>query len=483
MLKHPPFYAHSALLLGVLLLTMSPAVMSQPVSGTPLVGNWQGTLNAMGSKLRVVFHVAKTDSNTLEATLDSPDQGAIGIPVSSVNIKDDSVMLDVAQIGGSYEAVLSADRSSMDGKWRQGGMAFDLTMNKTSEKVAVNRPQEPKPPFPYRSEDVTYENTAEGVRLAGTLTLPDSGGPFPAAIMITGSGPQNRDEELFGHKVFLVIADYLTRRGIAVLRVDDRGVGGSTGGNWSNSTTADNATDVMAGIEFLKARADIDRGKIGLIGHSEGGIIAPMVAAKTKDVAFVVMLAGTGYSGAQIIVEQTRLLEEATGASPEKVAEDVDHLTGIISIAESGKDSSETDRALRHYLASTYSQWGADLKNAGADSARVIEAQVRTFNSPWFRFFLAYDPLPTLRKVKCPVLAMDGSLDLQVPAEENLQAIGDALKAGGNTDYTTKLMPGLNHVFQHAKTGGENEYSQIEETFAPEALKLMGDWITERVKK
>lgn len=458
-----------------------PAI-SQSKQTRQVAGDWQGTLEAAGSKLRVVFHVTVSDSGTLAGTLDSPDQGAFGIPVSGVTVTGDSLEIVIPAISGSYEGRLSADNSTVEGKWKQAGAVFDLKLNRSAEKITMNRPQEPKPPFPYRSEDVTFQNSAQGIKLAGTLTMPDGVGPFPAAILITGSGPENRDEELFGHKIFLVIADYLTRRGIAVLRYDDRGVGGSTGGRWDSYTTADYATDVTAAISFLESRKEIDPAKIGLIGHSEGGIIGPMVASESRDVAFVVMLAGTGCTGAKLLPTQVRLLETADGMPAEKVEADVAHMLKIVSIAGSGKDSVESADEIRNYLSSTYSEWGADFKKSGADSSQLIERQVAAFDAPWFRFFMSYDPIPALEKVKCPVLAMGGSLDFQVPAKDNLTAIGNALKKGGNRDYTTRLMPGLNHVFQHATTGSESEYSRIEETFSPEALKLMGDWIAERMK-
>lgn len=460
-----------------LMLSSTAAAQTRP--DTSIVGAWQGTLEFGGNKLRVVFHITKTDSGTLGGTMDSPDQGAKGIPLSSVTLRDDSVVLGVTAIGGVYEGKFSAGRSLIEGKWEQSGVALPLNVNYTTMAVEIKRPQEPKPPFPYKSEEVAYENTTEGVKLAGTLTMPDSGGPFPAIILITGSGPQNRNEELLGHKPFLVIADYLTRRGIAVLRVDDRGVGGSTGST-TNSTTADFATDVLAGIEFLKSRSYINPNKIGLIGHSEGGIIAPMVASQSKDVAFIIMLAGTGLPGEDIILTQKRLIEEADSVAPGKVKGDLGRDEKIYTIIKSGKDSAGIAENLRSYLKSTLPEWGADVQKGGGDPEKMIDSQVRSLDSPWFRYFLTYDPRPALEKVKCPVLAMDGALDLQVSAKENLNEIETALKKGGNKDYTIKLMPGLNHLFQDAKTGSPNEYAQIEETFAPEALKVMGDWIVEK---
>jgi pimeloyl-ACP methyl ester carboxylesterase len=470
--------------LGAILL-MPMVLTARMQADTSVVGTWQGALEVGGTKLKVVFHIARTDSGTLAGTLDSPDQGAMGIPLGKITLTCDSITIAIPAVGGGYAGRFTGDRSSISGDWSQLGGRAPLRLDRLSPtaEVEMKRPQEPVPPYPYKEEEVSYENERQGNKLSGTLTLPDSGAPFPAVILITGSGPENRDEEIFGHRPFLVIADYLTRRGIAVLRADDRGVGGSTGGRWDSYTTADYATDVVSGIEYLKGRKDIDPKRIGLVGHSEGGIIGPMVAAQSKDVAFVVMLAGTGYRGDRIIVEQMKLEEEVDGVPAAKVERDARQFEKEISIVESGADSSAIAGQLRDYLSSTYSEWGAEFKKNGVDSTKVIEAQIQSLNSAWFRYFLTYDPARTLERVKCPVLAMDGTLDLQVPGKENLDAIEKALKRGGNKDYTIKLMPGLNHLFQDAKTGSEKEYAQIEETFSPAALKVMGDWIVEKTRR
>ena len=449
---------------------------------TSIIGMWQGTLNVGGAKLRLVFHVTKTDSGTLVSTLDSPDQGAKGIPVSKVTVSGDSVIFTVGTVGGAYEGKFSDDSGSIDGKWKQSGADFPLVLTRTTVEIKYNRPQEPKPPFPYKAEEVSFDSKATGMKYTGTLTLPDSGGPFPAAILITGSGVHDRNEDVFGHKPFLVIADYLTRRGIAVLRVDDRGVGGSTG-NKMEATSADHAKDVIAEIEFLKSRSEINPKEIGLIGHSEGGIIAPMVAAESKDVSFIVMLAGTGMTGGEIIIEQTKLISKSEGVPEEKIEQEVNQDENVFRIIKSSSDSTTIADSLKKYLRTTLPQSSSEGEKNKGDSEKAIEAKAKSLLSPWFRYFIAYDPVPALEKVKCPVLAMDGTLDLQVPPEENLRIIGDALKKSGNKDYTIKLMPGLNHLFQDAKTGSPNEYVQIEETFSPEALKVMGDWIVEKAGK
>ena len=330
-----------------------------------------------------------------------------------------------------------------------------------------NRPQEPKKPNPYREEEVTFENKEEpGLKLAGTLTFPGSGGPFPAVLLISGSGAQNRNEEIMGHKPFLVLADHLTRRGIAVLRVDDRGVGGSSDGP-PDATSLDFAGDVLAGVTYLKSRKEIDPQRIGLIGHSEGGIIAPIVASKSSDVAFIVLMAGTGVNGREVLFEQGRLLAQAAGASEEQIAANRKIQTTIFDVLNATPDSETAEKQIREAL------------SGASPSVRdiVLGAQLKMVLSQWFRHFLNYDPRLTLEKVRCPVLALIGEKDLQVSPSQNLPEIEKALTAAGNKDFKAVELPGLNHLFQTCKTGAVAEYGQIEETIAPAALELISGWI------
>ncbi|MGO9480759.1 MAG: alpha/beta hydrolase family protein [Candidatus Kryptoniota bacterium] len=458
-------------ILSISFSSLPPASICQTKIDGLAIGTWQGTLEFSGNKIRIVFHVAKTDSGTMAVSLDSPDQGIKGIPAAVALVDRDSVRFSVESIGGDYVGRVSANDSSIDGKWMQGGFNLPLTMIRTNVEITYNRPQEPKPPFPYESEDVVFESNVTGMKYAGTLTYPDSGGPFPAAILITGSGAHDRNEELFGHKPFLVIADYLTRRGIAILRVDDRGIGGSTG-NKMEATSPDHARDVTAEIKFLKSHKEINPHKIGLIGHSEGGIIAPMVAAKSDDVAFIVLLAGPGIPGYQVILDQITLLNKSAGADDSSINAALSVEKRVLDIVMTEKNSVKAAVRLT-----------AILETEGGETVASADASIDQLLSPSYRSLLQYDPHQTLDKLKCPVLAMDGTLDLQVPGEENLKAIGDALKEGGNKDYTIKLLPGLNHLFQDAKTGSPTEYAQIEETISPKALKVIGDWIEERVSQ
>jgi pimeloyl-ACP methyl ester carboxylesterase len=340
----------------------------------------------------------------------------------------------------------------------------------------MSRPQNPKKPYPYDEIEVSYENKLDGIKLTGALTVPRSKGPFPAVILITGSGPQDRDETILGHKPFLVLADYLTRRGIAVLRVDDRGVGGSTGSLWG-STSADFAEDVLAGVAFLKGRKEINPAQIGLIGHSEGGMIAPMVASRSKDIAFIVSLAGPGVPCDEILYTQS-----AAGLKLAKTpAETLTLLRTLqdrlFATIRAEKDRAQAEKTFRAAAEEISSKLSKEEKKPALD---VVDEQARILLTPWGRYFLDYDPRPALRKVTCPVLALNGAKDVQVDASVNLRAIEAALKEAGNKDVTIRELPGLNHMFQTCQTGAISEYFSIEETLAPVVLETVADWIAKR---
>jgi len=342
-------------------------------------------------------------------------------------------------------------------------IALVLTLLGASPALAANpRPQTPMRPFPYREIDVGYDNPkAPGVYLAGALTLPQGNGPFPAVVLITGSGAQDRDESMAGHKPFLILADALTRRGLAVLRVDDRGVGGSLGAK-PNDTTADFATDVEAGVAFLRTRTDIDPKRIGLLGHSEGGEIAPMVAARDPSIAFIVMMAGPAIPGDQIIAAQTRDIALASGAPPAAAETSFQLEKRILDAVKAAPDE-----------AAIASQVNAVMHAAGQPDLQP--AALQAFRSKWYRDFLAYDPAPALRALKIPVLALIGDKDTQVPAKENIPVLQTAL--AGDPKAEVRVIPGVNHLFQPAKTGAPSEYSATGQTIAPEVLDLITGWV------
>jgi fermentation-respiration switch protein FrsA (DUF1100 family) len=442
-----------------------------------LTGIWTGKLSLPNSlELTIVFNLSKNDSGKYTSTLDSPDQGAMGIPTESTMIIGDSILIKIPVVQGFYTGKIFYDEMKIDGKWSQGGMSLDLNVKKVEKLEGRNRPQEPKEPFPYNSEEVLFENETDDVLLAGTLTFPKEGNKFPAVVMISGSGGQDRNEELLGHKPFLVISDYLTKNGIAVLRFDDRGIAQSTG-NHDTATSEDFAKDVLAAVNFLQTRNEIDKTKIGLIGHSEGGIIAPLVAVQSNDVAFIIMMAGLGIPGDSILYIQGELIQRAEGMSEEEIQKSVKTQREIFSIVKNSNDDEKLEADLKEKFYAEYSAMSEEEKAKLGDPEVYLDMQIKTITSSWFKYFLRFDPVPILEKVKCPVLALNGEKDLQVPPKENLSAIESSLKKGGNKNFEVKMLPGLNHLFQTSTTGKISEYGQIEETISQVALQTILDWI------
>lgn len=439
-----------------------------------ITGRWNGVLKVQGTQLRVVFNIAQTD-NGYSATMDSPDQGAKGIPVTNTTFKNQKIKFEVTNARIEYDGELSED--IIIGTFKQGGQEFPMNLSREAiKKKIVKRPQEPIKPYAYYSENVVFKNSKANVSLSGTLTLPEKDGIFPVVILITGSGPQNRDEELLGHKPFLIISDYLTKNKIAVLRYDDRGVGQSTG-DFKTATSADFATDVESAIAYLKTRKEIKKNKIGLIGHSEGGLIAPIVASKSKDVSFIVLLAGTGIQGDTLLLLQQELIAKANGVLETDIKESVQTNRKLFEIVVNSNDNSKLKADLTDKLNELLkNEPNTEIPN-GMKKEEFVSMQVNQISSPWMVYFMKYNPVTTLKQVTCPVLAINGEKDLQVPSKENLSAIKNALTKGGNLNVTTKEFPNLNHLFQECKTGSPNEYATIEQTFSPIVLAEITKWI------
>jgi len=440
-----------------------------------LAGHWEGTMELPGMLMNFMVDLTYEDG-TWSGTMDIPMQGAMGIPLSGIKVSGAAIEFALADVPGDPIWKGTLEEGKIEGTLTQSGMSFPFHLGR--EKVTgPARPQEPKPPFPYDEEEVTYNNGE--VVLAGTLTLPRQGSPYPAVLLITGSGPQDRNEEIFGHKPFLLVADYLTRAGIAVLRVDDRGVGGSTHG-YRQPTSADFVHDVLAGVEFLRLRPEIDPQRVGLIGHSEGGMIAPMAAAESDKVAFVVMLAGTAVPGMDILLEQLKLITRAAGATEEQLQVQWEAQYDALLLARSGADSIQVREAIRVLVEVQMARLPEDQRPTDEVLNAQTTQEINRVLSPWFRYFLDFDPRTVLRRVRVPVLALNGKLDLQVPPYLNLPEIADALRQAGNTDVTIREFPGLNHLFQTANTGSPAEYAMIEETMSPVVLEAVRDWILER---
>ncbi|MDT3738807.1 MAG: alpha/beta fold hydrolase [Candidatus Kapabacteria bacterium] len=447
--------------------------------GQDITGQWNGIIKVQGMQLSLVFHITKSDSG-LTSTMDSPDQKAFGIPVTSTTFENSKLKMVIATANIEYNGEFKSD--NIAGTFKQSGQEFPLNLTKgIIEKEVIIRPQEPKKPYPYYSEDVKFRNNKDSITLAGTLTLPQKEGNFPAVILITGSGPQNRDEELMGHKPFLVLSDYLTRNGIAVLRFDDRGFGESEG-NFQTATTFDFAADVESAVEYLKTRKEINKSKIGLAGHSEGGIIAPIVAAQmTDDIDFIVLLAGTGIRGDELLLLQQKLIYSASGVSEVDLRKILESNKKAFKLIQQSKDDKILEKELTEFIRETIKSDSTSIPE-GMTEDDLVALQVSRITNPWMLNFIRYDPATALEKVKCPVLAVNGAKDLQVPPNENLSAIKNALDKGGNHNVTIMLFPNLNHLFQECNTGLPDEYGGIEQTFSPIALEDITNWIVKQTK-
>ena len=434
-----------------------------------ITGQWNGILSVQGMELRLVFHISGEDT-AYDVKMDSPDEKAFGIP-GSAGFGDSTLNIKIDKLGVRYQGRYGSN--GITGIFYQSGQSFPLKLSRDPiEKKAVFRPQEPEKPYPYFSEDVRFPGDSGNITLAGTLTLPNGKKRFPVAILITGSGPQNRDEEFMTHKPFLVLADHLTKNGIAVLRYDDRGFGESTGKH-GRATSADFANDVRTAIAYLKTRREIDTSRIGLIGHSEGGLIAPMVAADTE-VAFIVLLAGPGVSGSQILLKQVETITRSQGVDEEIVQREVSISRDVFELFNQYGEDESFETRLKEYL-------NNNVLPEGIDKNEFIKMQVSQFRRPWMRYFLKYDPANSLKHVKCPVLALNGEKDVQV-APENLVVIEKAIRQGGNDNVTVKKYPDMNHLFQTCKTGAMNEYATIEQTIDPVVLNTISGWVLKQTK-
>jgi uncharacterized protein len=431
-------------------------------------GVWQGAFETNGMRFRMQLHISHDTEGQLVAALDSIDQGISGFPATNVTQKESAIHFDLPAVDGVYDGTLNAAKNAISGTWKQGDNSSVLHFKRSGQILELRRPQTPAKPYPYSEEEIVFQNAKGGSSLAGTLTIPRGQRPFAAAILLGGSGPLDRDAADSGHRPFLILADHLTRKGVAVLRYDKRGIGKSTG-NYDGATTADFTSDAEAALVFLRTRNEIDARRIGIVGHSEGAVIAPMIAARSSDVAWIVMLAGPATDGEQTLRLQSDLITRAAGASDEQVAKSLEFDRQSYLLVRQEKDRTTLENKLGELV--KVSDLGAAVPPA------FLQRQIHWISSPWFRYFLDYDPAPALQKTKCPVLALSGEKDLQVPPKENLPLIKKALEDGGNTDFQVSELPGLNHLFQHCQTGLPAESRSIEETIAPEALTAVSTWV------
>jgi alpha/beta superfamily hydrolase len=448
------------------------SAFSQDISG-----DWNGEAKRGEKLITFVFKIEKENSK-YSSTMSVPTFRVSGIKPSTTTFIDEKLIIDGSNVGMNYKGIFNKESQQFEGTYKEGGLEMTLNLKKGAIKIEdLRRPQEPVKPYPYYEEDVVFKNIEAKVSLAGTLTLPNKNEKFPVVILISGSGPQDRDESFMGHKPFLVLADHLTKQGIGVLRFDDRGNGESTG-DFGNATTEDFSKDVLSAITYLKTRNDVDIKNIGLIGHSEGGIIAPLVANNSKDVAFMVLLASTGISGTELSVMQSKTLRQFP--VKDEIAYEKNTRKAIAIVT-----SNKSDLEIKNELTTHYNAFIKPiLRSLNVPEEKInlfIESQLKTSLKPWSRYFLQYNPADEIEKLQMPVLSLNGSKDTQVNAKINQEGIRNALIKGGNKDYEIIELENLNHFFQECETGNMDEYRKIEQTFSPTALREISNWIFKRI--
>ncbi len=458
------------MLFCLLVNLFAASAFSQNISG-----KWMGKLN-VGVELRIVFNISQ-QGDSLVTTLDSPDQGAYGIPTAKTTLTNNLLDITIPAINGGFKGNYNPEKNEIAGVWMQGGSNLPVNLVKVDTVEPTKRLQTPVKPYPYKEEEVTFQNKmADSVTLAGTLTIPEGNGPFKAVVLVTGSGPQNRNEALLGHEPFLVLSDYLTRKGIIVLRYDDRGIAKSTG-NFETATSADFATDANAAVNYLKSRKDLNISEIGIAGHSEGGLIAPLAASQNKNVDFIVLIAGPGIAGDSILNLQGDLIAKASGYSEPTVMALNQLRHQIIQVVKTETDTAIMAKKIialnKEFLLATSPDVLEEIQMTIADSTSGIDF----YANSWMKYFLTYDPRPALEKIKIPVLAINGTTDLQVPYKENLGAIEKALQVAGNKNYKIVPMENLNHLFQTSNSGSPMEYATNAESFNEHAMMVIGEWI------
>ena len=427
-----------------------------------ITGIWMGKVQVTDQlRMRFGYVITRNESGNLKSTLNIIEQKAFDIAMELTRFTGDSLFIDLPGKTIGYAGVYDPAKKSFKGSYSQAGKSFPLELSQVNElPKGIDRPQTPQRPFSYTEEEVSFKNGSGDVVLAGTLTFPHGATNAPAVILIAGSGRNDRNGTGMGH--FLLLSDFLTRNGFVVLRSDKRGVGKSSG-NYTEATTLDFASDISSAIDYLKSRSEVDPGRIGLIGHSEGTLIAPIVASQRKDVAWMILLGAVGMKGDELLLSQIRAMSVATGKSPEIIDSIVNLNRSYYEIICRRSTKEEAMEALKQVNPS------------------ITDKESNQLLKPWVRYYITTDPSVYLRKVKCPVLVASGSKDLQCVADENLPLIEKALKAGRNKDYKVEKIPGINHLLQTCSSGSPLEYDQIPEIISPSLLDHLLNWLTDRV--
>ncbi len=462
-----------------LLLTLPMAISAQ----SNLAGSWHGELDVQGTQLILTMDIHIDSAGQLAGFMHSPMQGANDIPIGRIELEGDSVRIGVSTLMATVRARLMPGDSLLTGEFNQGPFTLPITFRRISAPFEFARPQEPQRPFPYVEQEVMIPNEAADVILAGTITLPDTVGTFPAVILVTGSGPQDRNEEIMGHKPFLVISDYLTRRGVVVLRYDDRGFAGSTG-DFASGTTYDFADDALAALRFLQQHPNVNPDAAGIIGHSEGGLIAQIIAARSDNpAAFIIMLAGPTISGEEILLSQIQRIQEVSGAPRRVIRRTLRDAKAVFEILKDATDSQQAAEQMEAFYAQRRARTREKHHATYGYNEEAVKQSVPAYTSPWFIAFLKTDPSNYLPKISVPMLALFGGKDVQVLDDLNIEALKTFVKQHNKTNFTWKSYPQRNHLFQVAETGSVQEYATIEETFGEKVMEEMLQFILQVTKQ
>jgi len=456
------------------LLFIFLVVFSNANSQENIIGDWNGVLSLGGQQLSLIIHLEKVGT-TYSGSMDSPDQKAFGIKADKVVFEKDTLDFIISKIGLRFKGFW-AD-TTISGEFTQGYFKAPLQLSRRKvEKKVVVKPQEPQAPFPYLEEEVVFHHVNANFDMAGTLTLPKGDGVFPLILLISGSGPQDRNEEILGHKPFLIIADYLTKKGYAVFRYDDRGTAKS-GGEFEGATSPDFASDAASALAYLKTRKDIDTTKIALAGHSEGAMLAAMIAANDSSINAIIMLAGPGIPGDQLLLMQQELIATVNKVSPDEIKENTIINRSLFELINKSNDIESATITVEKKLKKISKKLSKIALEAYGGKTEFVSQNLRAYINPWMYYFLRYDPAVDLKNIKCNVLALNGNKDLQVPSKINLAAIELNINNPGKIKQVIE-MPNLNHLFQNCLTGNITEYGEIQETISPEVLEKINEFLT-----
>ncbi|WP_312186824.1 alpha/beta fold hydrolase [Sphingobacterium sp.] len=434
-------------------------------------GSWKGEVEVSGQKLFLIFNLEKDSNNNWNGTFESPMQTSQKFVINQIRTKQDSIWIDVKNIGLVYAGFLDRDKDVMKGVMKQGGFESAMVLVRSeNEQSGLSRKQDVFPPYHYIEEEVSFKNIKGNAILTGTLTYPKNGGAFPAVVLVNGSGQQNRDSEVFGHRPFKVLADHLSKNGFAVLRYDDRGIGGSKG-EVNLATTTDFASDANAAVDFLRQRKIVQSNKIGIIGHSEGALIAAMVAAENSNVNYIALLSGPVIKGDSLLILQSYALGKAGGLSVSQLDINKSNNRKLYNILLQDEPTQTLAASLEKELV---------RQNSGNALTSDMKIKLSPMMSPWFRSFLRIDPGYYLKQVKVPIFASFGGKDVQVPANENIYALQRLHLQ--TTDVTIKEYPNLNHLFQQAETGKIEEYFENSESFNEQLMDDLTKWLRQKTK-